>query len=98
MALAKSRLITVDGKTHQWQSLGWTPGYLTLTIRDEDGRITQFLANSKHWTEAHQEVFEDDCINTAPIHKVAFGPRQVREVIDRGLTDCDLTDWEVKKL
>lgn len=106
MAISKARTLTVGTKRYQWKvlptkdryTLGWTPGNITVIIRSE-GVDARMLCRSKHWTDQHEEMFYGGATHwSPPAHKVPFGPRQVRQLIDEGLKGSDLIDWTVTVL
>jgi hypothetical protein len=109
MAIAHARTLVVGGATYQWKiqapknryNLDCTPGRLTLIIQGQGEHRKQrgiFACRSKLWTAEFQQAWDDfDSSCLVPEHKVPFGPGQVREVIDAGLTDCVLDDWVVTR-
>jgi len=103
MALPKGRKIVVGGQSYQWlikdsrskrqRHLTWTPRAMILTLQSESGSAQQFVCQSRKWTP--QDDYDEFEGGAATHHRVAFGPKQVREVIEAGLVKCTLTNWEV---
>lgn len=93
MAFAHARKIVVGGITYRWTIIGkvrgYTPKYLRLLLQSEGGPVRFFSCCSKLWTE--QDEYDEFEGGVPHGHKVMFGPRQVRQVIE-GLP---LLDWAV---
>jgi len=102
MSLPRGRVIVVDKKPYEWlvkplskdrYGLKWTAPSLSLTIKPEGEKVVQYLCRSKHWTDAHEECyFDDPSLHAVEPHKVAFGPTEVKEVIQGNM---ELEDWTV---
>jgi len=103
MALPKGRKIVVEGRTYRWlikdprptrqRHLTWTPRAFILTLQAEGGVVQQFICQSTKWTP--QDEYDMLESGSATKHKVTFGPRQVRDVIEGRRTGRTLFYWEV---
>jgi len=99
MAIAHARKIVIGDKTYHWRvdgpkdnyGKGWTPGSLRLIVRGPDFN-TAFTVRSKHWTDDHELAWAGETYVSPPAHKVAFGPKLVRLIIEGGR---DFPDWRV---